>query len=122
MTTHAIGAREGQAAHAAAGLADRLPLMAAPTFAVMALLTGIFGSGAQDMLCSSAHGASPLNGMASMYLLMSVFHSAPWLKLISRWRSGAHMAGVTPERSGRRGTMMQPGRSTAAFGWGTKSH
>ena len=99
MTTHAIGAREGRPAPAAAGLAERLPVMAAPTFALMALLTGIFGGGAQDMLCSSAHGASPLSGMASMYLLMSVFHSAPWLKLISRWRSGAHMAGVTPEGS-----------------------
>jgi len=98
MTAHARGAREGRPGHAAAGLAERLPIMAAPTFAVMALLTGIFASDAPDMLCSSAHGASPLNGMASMYLLMSVFHSAPWLKLISRWRS-AHMAGVTPEGS-----------------------
>jgi hypothetical protein len=98
MTTHAIGAREGRPGHAAAGLAERLPLTAAPTFALMALLTGIFGSGAQDMLCSSAQGASALNGMASMYLLMTAFHSAPWLKLISRWRS-AHMAGVTPEGS-----------------------
>ena len=27
--------------------------------------------------------ASPLSGMVPMYLLMSAFHSAPWLKLIS---------------------------------------
>ena len=33
------------------------------------------------MLCSAAHGA-PLDGMVPMYLLMSAFHSAPWLKLI----------------------------------------
>jgi hypothetical protein len=47
----------------------------------MALLTGV-GGGPPDMLCSAAH-ASPLSGMAAMYLLMSAFHSAPWLKLIS---------------------------------------
>jgi hypothetical protein len=60
-----------------------LSLAAAPTFAIMALLTGVFGGGAPDMLCSAAHGASPLSGMALMYWLMSAFHSAPWLKLIS---------------------------------------
>jgi len=59
-----------------------LPLAAAPTFAIMALLT-VLGGGAQDMLCSGAQAASPLSGMLPMYLLMSAFHSAPWLKLIS---------------------------------------
>jgi hypothetical protein len=55
----------------------------------MALLTGVLGGGPQDMFCAAAHDASPLNGMAPMYLLMSAFHSAPWLRLISNWRSGA---------------------------------
>jgi hypothetical protein len=27
-------------------------------------------------------GTSPLSGMVPMYLLMSAFHLAPWLKLI----------------------------------------
>jgi hypothetical protein len=63
------------------GAADFLYLAAAPTFAVMALLTGLF-SGTTDALCSTA-GASPLSGMMPMYLLMSAFHSAPWLKLIA---------------------------------------
>jgi hypothetical protein len=40
-----------------------------------------------DMMCSAAHGASPLSGMVTMYVLMSAFHLAPWLKLISRRRS-----------------------------------
>jgi tetrahydromethanopterin S-methyltransferase subunit D len=63
-----------------------LPLAAAPTFAAMALLTGIGGGG--NMLCS-AQDASLLTGMVQMYLLMSAFHSAPWLKLISsRRRAG----------------------------------
>ncbi|HLX13841.1 MAG TPA: hypothetical protein VKS24_01375 [Bradyrhizobium sp.] len=64
-----------------------ISLAAAPTFAIMALLTGIFDGGSSDLLCSAAHGASPLGGMAPMYALMSAFHSAAWLKLISRRRS-----------------------------------
>ena len=69
----------------AIGAADFLYLAAAPTFAVMALLTSVPGGGATDALCS---GASPLSGMVPMYLLMSAFHLAPWLKLISRRRNG----------------------------------
>jgi hypothetical protein len=62
-------------------IADWLSLAAAPTFAMMALLTALFGAGAPDMLCSAMH-ASPLGGMVPMYLLMSAFHLAPWLRLI----------------------------------------
>jgi hypothetical protein len=71
------------------GAADRISLAAAPTFAIMALLTSVLGSGPPDMLCSAAHGMSPLSGMAPMYLLMSAFHLAPWLKLILSRRSAA---------------------------------
>jgi hypothetical protein len=39
------------------------------------------------MLCLATQDAPPLSGMALMYLLMSAFHSAPWLKLMSG-RSG----------------------------------
>jgi hypothetical protein len=59
-----------------------LSLAAAPTFAIMALLTGLFGGGPMDALCSVA-GVSPFGGMVPMYLLMSAFHLAPWLKLIA---------------------------------------
>jgi hypothetical protein len=69
---------------ASPGAADWLGLAAAPTFAIMALLSTLGGSA--DMLCSSSH-PSPLSGMVPMYLLMSAFHSAPWLKLISSRRS-----------------------------------
>ncbi len=65
------------------GAADWICLAAAPTFAIMALLTAVAGGSAPDMVCSAAD-ASPLGGMVPMYLLMSAFHSAPWLKLISR--------------------------------------
>jgi hypothetical protein len=57
------------------GAADWLSLAATPAFAVMALLT------AADE--PAMHGASPLSGMALMYLLMSLFHLPPWLKLLS---------------------------------------
>ena len=62
-------------------IADWLSLAAAPTFAAMALVTALFGAGAPDMLCSAMH-ASLLGGMVPMYLLMSAFHLAPWLRLI----------------------------------------
>ena len=73
-----------QSGNVAAGAIDFLSLAAAPTFAIMALLTGVLGGGPPDMLCSAAQDASPLSGMVPMYVLMSAFHSAPWLKLISQ--------------------------------------
>jgi hypothetical protein len=79
--------REGNGNVAALGAAEWLSLAAAPTFAIMALLTGVSGGGPTDMLCLSAH-ASPLTGMVTMYLLMGAFHLAPWLRLISRAFSG----------------------------------
>ena len=54
-----------------------LSFAAAPTFAFMALATAV--GGAPEVLCGS-----PLTGMVPMYLLMSAFHLAPWLKLIQR--------------------------------------
>ena len=52
------------------GAADWLSLAAAPTFAAMALLTAVVGGG-------------------PMYLLMSAFHSPPWLKVISSRGNGS---------------------------------
>jgi hypothetical protein len=67
--------------------ADRLlSLAAAPTFAIMAALTAVHGGSMPDMVCSAARDGSPLTGMVPMYLLMSAFHSAPWLRLIFRRR------------------------------------
>jgi len=64
------------------GAADWLALASTPTFTVMALLTAVLRGSAPDVLCSAVHQASPLGGMVPMYLLMSAFHLAPWLKLI----------------------------------------
>jgi hypothetical protein len=77
---------------AAIRAANWLCLAAAPTFALMALLTGVLGDGQPDILCAAAAHTSPLSGMIPMYLLMSAFHSTPWLKLISGLRNGARQA------------------------------
>jgi hypothetical protein len=81
-----------QSGNVAAGAIDFLSLAAAPNFVIMALLTGALDVGPPDILCSATQHASPLNGMVVMYLLMSAFHSAPWLKLISSRRNGAQRA------------------------------
>ena len=63
--------------------ADLLRLAAAPSFAIMALLTSAFG-GHSDMFCMQ--DTSLFGGMVPMYLLMSAFHLPAWLTLISRRR------------------------------------
>src|SRR5882672_9990901 len=89
MSQACSGGSDGSAIRRTAVLraTDGLALAASPTFAIMALLTGVLGGGPAEMLCAAAH-VSPLSGMVTMYLLMSAFHVAPWLKLIradARW-------------------------------------
>ncbi len=71
---------------ASLGAADWLGLAAAPSFAIMALLTGVLGNGKMAMICGVAPPSSAHGGMVPMYLLMSTFHSGPWIKLIARPR------------------------------------
>ncbi|MES2293941.1 MAG: hypothetical protein V4527_11635 [Pseudomonadota bacterium] len=59
---------------------DWLSFAAAPVFAIMALATS--GGGMPGM--------APLNGMAAMYVLMSVFHAAPWLALLRGRSNSTH--------------------------------
>lgn len=66
---------------AAINIADGLALIASPIFAGMAVLTGMSGSNAAEMVCSAQH-MSPLSGMTTMYVLMSALHAAPWVRLI----------------------------------------
>ena len=69
-----------------------LALAAAPIFALMALLEAIAATDPAAVLCSSS-GGSPMNGMVTMYLLMGVFHTAPWLKLIPPRRAASRRRG-----------------------------
>jgi hypothetical protein len=76
-----------------------LSLAASPSFALMALVTGLSHNGGADMLCSAAHGPWSIGGMAPMYLLMSVFHAAPWLKLAAQLLRSRHSSTpVVPAR------------------------
>jgi hypothetical protein len=75
----------------ALGVAGWLALAAAPTFALMAWLTGV-SDDPLGMSCPVMHGASPLSGMLPMYVLMSVFHAASWL----RWITGRRIHGDSP--------------------------
>jgi hypothetical protein len=103
-TTHLVHPKVGQRRELPKASVDcLLSLAAAPSFAIMALLTGIADGGMPSMLCSVAHDASSLTGMVPMYLLMSAFHSAPWLRLITNWR-----------RSAYRRTQAQPGDTAPA--------
>ncbi|MFF0950322.1 hypothetical protein ACFYE9_22420 [Rhizobium leguminosarum] len=75
----------GPGGRIAAHTADWLSLAAAPTFAIMALLTATTGS--VDMICTTTPDTFPIGGMVPMYLLMSGFHLAPWLRLAAGWRA-----------------------------------
>lgn len=61
--------------------ADWLGLAAAPTFAALALHTGLSGG---EALCAASLDTSPLSGMTAMYGLMAAFHLPPWPKLLGR--------------------------------------
>ena len=79
------GSGRDDGAPVARAAADWLSLAAAPTFAVMAFMTATGGQ--PQWLCATAHLGSPLSEMVPMYLMMSAFHTAPWLRLISGRRS-----------------------------------
>lgn len=72
-------ARGGEAAK---DLAGWLTFAAAPTFAIVALMTALRPEGLIVTHGSTGHGGSLLGGMVFMYALMSTFHSSHWLNLI----------------------------------------
>jgi hypothetical protein len=65
--------------HDAAGL---IGLAGSPTFALMVWIAAT--DAPRMAICASASDMLPIHGMAWMYLLMSLFHVSPWLKLAAR--------------------------------------
>jgi hypothetical protein len=61
------------------GAAAWLALAASPTFALMAWTTA--NAARPIAFCSSGPATLPIDGMAAMYVLMSLFHLSTWLKL-----------------------------------------
>ena len=62
-------------------MAGRLGFAATPTFALMAGISAVNSPGMT--MCSAASPLAPISDMALMYLLMSLFHLSPWLKLLA---------------------------------------
>jgi hypothetical protein len=92
--------------------ADWLCLAATPAFAAMALLA-LLDDGRTDILCAGMQHSSPLGGMVAMYVLMSVFHCAPWLKLIGKTAPARPVSAIGAVRSAARGTTVWRQRSAA---------
>jgi hypothetical protein len=75
--------RDDEGAAAALGIAKWLCLAATPTFAIMALMTGVLGGGPDGYaLLDRAWVSTDRNG-PDVYIVMSAFHLAPWLKPLS---------------------------------------
>jgi len=79
MTTLTAAKQRNAGAWRARGAAGWIGLAASPTFALMAWIAAT--DAPRIALCSSASDMPPIDGMAWMYLLMSLFHLSPWLKL-----------------------------------------
>jgi hypothetical protein len=67
-----------------------LGLAASPSFALMAVASA--SNAPAHLLCSSPSGPLSFGSMAAMYLVMSLFHLSPWLKLFP---GGSETAALT---------------------------
>ncbi|MBB3656849.1 hypothetical protein FHX15_002077 [Rhizobium sp. BK650] len=85
MSAPISGAGNSAGSSLPSGIARSLSFAAAPTFGVMAVLSA--SGPAADMICSMGgmpmDEASVFSGMMPMYLLMTLFHVGPWLRLMS---------------------------------------
>ncbi len=81
MTTSAAANKSAAQSWEARGAAGWLSLAASPTFALMAWTAA--NHAPLIPLCSPGSSVLQIDGMTTMYGLMSLFHLAPWLKLAS---------------------------------------
>jgi hypothetical protein len=79
MTMSAAADKGSARTRQARGTTGWLAFAASPTFALMAWIAA--NDASPMTFCSSSF--LPLDGMTVMYLLMSLFHLSPWLKLAS---------------------------------------
>lgn len=79
MSMFTLARKRGPGIQRSREVATWLGLAASPTFALMAWIAA---NDMQAMICASGPGHLPISGMAFMYLLMSIFHLSPWLKLV----------------------------------------
>lgn len=81
MTMHTATEKFASSPRPVVDAAGRLGLAAAPTLALMAWISAV-GSPGMTM-CSADSAFVLINDMALMYVLMSLFHLPPWIKLLS---------------------------------------
>jgi hypothetical protein len=81
MTTVSAANNQNSRTWQTRGAAGWLALAASPTFALMAWIAA--NDTSPMTLCASDSRILPIDGMTAMYLLMGLFHLAPWLKLAS---------------------------------------
>lgn len=67
--------------HQPHGVTGLLALAASPVCGLMAWIT--VNDGVAMAFCGSAPGMASIGSMSVMYLLMSLFHLPPWLRLVS---------------------------------------
>ena len=122
MSEGCSGGSDSIATHrnAASRAAELLALAASPTFAIMALLTGIVHSGRVEMVGMAAH-VTPISGMVTMYLLMSAFHAGAWLNLVlSRLRPAASSQRFTKNSHPLRASLGAPFRPRGSLRGGLR--
>lgn len=68
----------------AAAIVRSLHLAATPTFAVMAVFSGLSGHAASAMWCTMPGAGPGMDGMTLMYVLMALFHAGSWITLACR--------------------------------------
>jgi len=66
-----------------------LSYAAAPVCLALALATAYFETG-MGSACGAMASGSPVGGMATMYMVMAIFHSGPWLRLLSKGGNMKH--------------------------------
>ena len=81
MTTSSAANKGSARTRQARDAAGWLALAASPTLALMAWIAA--NNAPPIAFCSSGSSIPPIDAMTVMYVLMSLFHLSPWLKLAS---------------------------------------